>query len=291
MLKRLVGLILILLGLSGLTVSVLGYIYGQQVVAQIGDGLDDSLVLFSDTMSNVEDTLVVTKGTIEEANTTLSTVTLLANDVAVAVDETRPLLDQAATITSEEIPASLEAIQDTIPTLTAVADAIDTTLITLSAFRINESILGFDIRYDLGINYQPTVPFSDAIGQIGGSLDGLPDSLREMDGYIATTNDNLAIVSEDMTQLATDLGVLNTQLTEFLPVMDEYIRITVDANDQIRQARAGINSNIKTLQQMVAIFMIWLGLFQFLPVYVGAELLSGQEMVRASDLKKALNNE
>lgn len=285
MLKRFVGLIMIILGLLGLTVSVLGYIYGRQVIAQIGTGIDDSLSLVSETLDNVQETLVVTKDTIEEANNTLNTVETLAIDVSVAVDETRPLLDQAATITSQEIPDSLETIQGTIPTLVTVADSIDTTLGTLNKFQINESILGFNIQYDLGINYEPEVPFSEAVSEIGDSLDGLPESLRELDGTISTTNANLVIVSDDMVQVATDLGTLNEQLTEFLPVMDEYIRLSGEANDQIRQARSSINTNIDMLQLMVTIFMIWLGLFQFLPLYVGAELLSGQEMVRASDIE------
>ena len=120
----------------------------------------DSLLLTRDALADVEAAMTRVEGT--------------AVNVGTALDSTEPILTEMRVITTQDLPNSLTTIEDAIPDAVQAAEAIDTTLVTLNRFEINTSILGFPIQYDLGIDYNPTVPFDVSVQEIGRSLDGLP---------------------------------------------------------------------------------------------------------------------
>jgi signal transduction histidine kinase len=163
-----------------------------------------------------------------------------------------------------------------MPSLIQVAGAIDSTLDTLNNFRIDEQFLGLTIQYDLGIDYQPDIPFDESVALIGDSLDGLPERLRSLDQTLQTSSDNLEVISEDVLQLSRDLNTINTRLTEVDPLLDEYIRIVQDANDRARFTRLNLQAQLETIKIIVTIAIVWFGLNQLVPIYVGWEMVAGR---------------
>lgn len=284
MLKRIVGVILIVIGLMGIGVSIAGVQIGGQVVTQIGDGIDNTLALLLGTMENTHETLAVTRSTIQTSADTLATVQTLTTNLAITVEDTEPLLVRTNEMLTNEVPTSLDGVQETIPTLVAVASSIDDTLTTLNNFRIDESILGFSFNYNLGINYAPDQQFDEAIIQIGESLDGIPSALRAMEGDMDIAINNMATIQSDLDVLSTDLVQIEAEIRAFLPMIDEYMRLTLEINDNIRQTRATLDSQMETMNSLILFAMVWLALFQLLPLYVGLELARGQEMVKAESV-------
>ena len=281
MLKRIIGVILIVIGVMGIGVSIAGVQIGGQIVDKIGTGIDSTLGLLLDTMENTHETLAVTRSTIETSADTLQTVQTLTTNLAITVEDTEPLLIRTNEMLTNEVPTSLDGVQETIPTLVAVAGSIDDTLTTLNSFRIDESFLGFDFNYSLGIDYAPDQQFDEAIIQIGDSLADIPESLRSMEGDMNSAIDNMAIIQGDLDALTTDLVQIETDIRAFLPMIDEYMRLTLEINDNIRETRSTLNSQMETMNSLILFGMVWLALFQLLPLYVGFELARGQEMVEA----------
>lgn len=276
--RRIIGLVLVLIGVGGVGLSIAGSIVGHQIVDDIGDNVLTNLELTSEGLATVNDTLVLAKATLSDVNDGLATVERTAVNASIAISGTQPLLNQINLITSEDLPQSLEALQETIPNLVAVAGAIDSTLTTLNNFRIDETIplLGITIQYDLGVDYDPEVPFDQSVALIGESIDGLPDRLRSLDQSLQTSSDNLGVISEDVLQLSHDLNNINAQLAAVDPLLDEYIRIIQDTNDRTRFTRLSLQTQIETIKTIVTIAMIWFGLNQLVPIYVGWEMVAGR---------------
>lgn len=281
MLKRVIGIIMIIIGLTGIGVSYVGVTVGGQIVDQIGNGIDETLALLLETMENTGETLTATRATIESSAETLETVQALTTNLATTVEDTEPLLVHTNTMLTQDIPASLDEVQETIPTLVAVASSIDDTLSTLNSFRIDESFLGFNLNYSLGIDYAPDQPFDVAIEQIGTSLDDIPDSLRGMEEDMNNAIGNMDTLQSNLESLTTDLEQIQTEINAFLPMIDEYTRLTTEISDNIRQTRSTLDEQMATIHNLILYGMIWLALFQLLPLYVGFELARGQEMVEA----------
>ena len=281
MIRRLVGLIIIVIGLSGITLSVMGMTAAPQLIDTIGDSLEANLVLVSDSLDTVQETLLLAQSTVTEVTGSLDTVESSAVHLGQTLHQTRPLLDQVSTIASDEVPQSLDAIQATLPDLVQVAAAIDDTLTVLNSFRVDQQILGIPIKFDLGIDYTPTVPFDQSVSEIGRSFETLPNQLRDLDEFVVVANDNLALISDDVLAISQDLDGVNGRIAELDPLLEDYMRIVVELNDSTRQTRQIILGELNTLKRIITIALAWVALSQLASLYLGLELLRGRRKIEA----------
>lgn len=278
MIQRLIGLILILISLTGIAIAIIGSQLSYQILDALGLGMTDGLSLTSQTLDMVQETLLLTKDTAVTVSDGLVTVSQTADTLGTSLSETQPLLDQFSTIASDDFPASIEALQAAIPNIAQAAAIIDQTLTTLNNVRIDQTFPFVDYRFqwDLGINYTPTVPFDVSINEIGASLDGLPEQLRTLQLYISVTQDNLQTISNDIHAIADDLDAINSQIQQIPPLVDDYTATVIQINDSARRSRASLNTQLETARQLVTVVMIWLGVAQLAPFYLGWELLRGK---------------
>jgi len=274
--RRIIGLVLVLIGIGGVGLSIAGSIVGREIVDEISDNVLGNLELTSEGLTAVQDTLILAKDALIDVNIGLATVERTAVNLSIAISDTQPLVDQVSIIASDDLPNSIEAIEETMPGLIQVAGAIDSTLVTLNNFRIDENILGLRIQYDLGVDYDPDVPFDESVALLGESLEGLPDRLRSLDQSLQTSSSNLGIISEDVLQLSQDLNTINGRLAEVGPLLDEYIRIIQETNDRARFTRLSVQAQLEMIKSIVTIAAIWFGLNQLVPIYVGWEMLAGR---------------
>lgn len=278
MIRRILGFFMLFIGLSGVALSIGGALVTRRLVDNVGQALDQSLQRVSGSLDTVLDTLDLTETTVGDVNGSMETVGAAAVNLAQTINQTRPLLDQVNQIASNDVPDSIEAVQETIPTVAEVAGTIDTTLRVLNDFRIDQTILGFPIQYDLGIDYAPTASFDESITAIGASLDGIPDRLRTLEVYLNVADENMESISQDIFLIAGDLKTINGRVADVQPLLGEYTRLITQVNDNISEARASLSSQLEQFKLALIILFVWVGLTQAVPIYLGWELLRGREL-------------
>lgn len=279
MVRRLLGVVMLLIGLGGIVLAILGARMGHRLVDRIATNFDETLQLTSQSLDTVLETLALAKSSIADVNTVMDTAESTADDLAQTVTDTRPLLGQISDVASTQVPDSLETIQQAFPSLEQVAGVIDSTLTTLNNFRIDENILGLNLQYDLGVDYAPEVPFDQSVKELGEGLEGLPESLRTLEIYINVANNNLQTVSQDIRNLADDLSTVNGRINELDPILDEYLRLITTTNDRTRQLRAQISDEAQSAKNGITLAMVWLAITQVAPLYLGWELVTNRRGV------------
>jgi ABC-type transporter Mla subunit MlaD len=276
MVRRILGLVMLMIGISGVGLSIPGTIHGHRLVDNMANGLDRSLDLTSQSLDMVEETLLLAKTTVGQVNDGLDTVESAAISVSQTVSETRPVLAEFGQVASHDVPASLEAVQTAVPDMAQAAAIIDDTLTTLSDLHIEQTVLGFPIYFDLGMNYAPEVSFEESINRVGASLEGISPRLRGLEFHIETTDSNLGTVSQDILAISKKLHAVNSSVAGLLPLLDDYVRIVKEVNDRIQQTRANLSRQLNAAKMVVTIAMVWIGLTQVAPLYLGWGLVSGQ---------------
>lgn len=282
MIRRILGFIILLIGLAGIVLGLLGNRLGRQVIDEMATAVSDVLLLTSQSLDTVQETLLITKDTVALVSDSLTTVETAAVNLGGAILETQPLIEEIYKVTIEDLPNSLEAIQETIPTVAQAAGVIDDTLVSLNRLRFEETIpfINYTISWSLGVDYTPAVPFDVAVRQIGDSLQVLPGRLRNLEEQLLVTSGNLQTLSDDVYLIAGDLTLVNDQILALNPLLDEYIATVTRINDTSRMTRASINEQLERLKMGVTYIMIWLVLFQVVPLYLGYDLLFGQQRKR-----------
>lgn len=276
------GIILLLIGLSGIALGIVGARVSRDMLQTLSDGTKAGLDLAIDSLQTVSDSLTLARQTIADVHTSLETVQTTATDVAVSLEASQPMVADVAAIAGQDLPRSVETIQAAIPNAAQAAEAIDSTLTTLNRFKIDTTILGFPIQYDLGIDYNPDVPFGESVLAIGRSLDDMPIRLRNLQTALEDTAVNLQTISEDMRSLSTDLDGINGRLLDFDPLITDYIRIVTETDDNLRLIRGQIDQQVASAQFVITLGMVWLAVSQLVPLYLGLDLLTDGRLLRRS---------
>ncbi|MDX1416341.1 MAG: hypothetical protein R3293_19235 [Candidatus Promineifilaceae bacterium] len=280
MIRRILGLIILLISLIAVVLLLGGAYYAGQAVDSAALAVDNVLALTVDSLSTVSSTLEQTKATIVEANNTVETAVSLTANLSNTVADTRPVLDSVGAVVSEDVPANIEAIQTAIPNVAHVAGVVDSAMTTLSNFGIEQTIpIPFNpitLEFDLGIEYEPEEPFDQSILALGDSLEGMPDELRSLQGDLDVLSSDLELVSADILATSDDLAALNEQVALFIPLLDEYLNIVNQIIDSMSQAQAQLMTQLETIKSAIIIILVFLALTQLAPLYLGWELLSGQ---------------
>ena len=274
MLGRVIAVILLLVGIVGIGIAVAGVMFGFQVVDGLVESLDETLALTAESLDTVEDTLLLTKQTVDQTGQAIGTVGDTTDGVAQTLDDMQPLLDDVNQMATVVVPDSLDAIQGAIPNLVSVAGTVDDTLETLSRFDFQRTVFGIPIGFDLGIDYDPEAPFDESVAQIGDSLEGVPDNLRGLQVHLDSTNDNLATISDNLSALTADLAAIEGSVEEAGPLLDDYISLVGEINENIAQTRSELDGQMQTLKTGIIVVFVWFGLNQLVPLYLGADLIT-----------------
>lgn len=290
MLKRLLGFLILLVGLGGLVLSGGGLVFGRQAIDQVAVNLENSLQTTADSLDTVINSLVLAQTTLTDVGTTLGTASDTTETVATAVQESRPLLTQINTIATDQVPQTLEEVQTAIPNIAQVAGVVDNTLTTLNNFRLDESLtipipfgpeINIPLQFDLGIDYTPTEPFDQTVNELGASLEGLPEQLRGLETYLTVTSSNLQTISQGLHDVADDMEAVNGRISEFAPLLDDYLLLATTTQTKLQNTQQQLNTQLDTLKLVLTVVTVWLALSQLVPLYVGWELVRGKSSVNS----------
>lgn len=279
--RRILGLIMLLTGLTLLVLSLAGAYLAGDALAGLADGVSQTLAAASHSLDAAHDTLALARDSISDVDGGLATAVSATASVAQTLNDSRPLIDNVATVTTQEVPEAVEGIQAALPNMIEVAAVIDRTLTTLSSVGIDREIpLPFGgsipLSFDLGIDYNPTTPFDESLRTFETSLVGLPESLRGLEDELSATNANLGSLSADLQATSDDLGKINSRIGELGPLLDQYSALIDQISDLVFQIEAQLGPRLELIRLGSIVLLIAFAFSQLAPLYLGWELLTGR---------------
>jgi 3-hydroxyisobutyrate dehydrogenase-like beta-hydroxyacid dehydrogenase/uncharacterized protein YoxC len=275
--KRILGLLMIVVGLFGLVVCIAGIIYAPQVINRVGTALNDSMAVVSQTLDTAEDSLLLAQTTLEQVDAGLETVASAVGGVSGALRETTPMLGEVGKIVSEDIPDSLDALQSVVPEVARAAGVVEDALIALSEFRLEQSILGINLGFDLGFEYDPELSMAESIDGLGTSLDSMSPRLRALQTFMDNASGDLESMGQDIDQVVDTLDTLTGQLESAAGLLDSFLATVNDLQRTMEQAGEGLPQQLELAKIAAIVFLVWIGLAQLAPLYLGWELRRSQE--------------
>lgn len=279
--RRVLGLIMLLTGLTLLIASLAAAYFAGDVLDGFADSINRSVEVASTSLDAARSTLELARDSISDVDGGLATAVTATAGAARTLDESRPLIDNVATVTTQEVPEAIEGMQTALPNMIEVAGVIDKTLTTLSSVGIDQTIpLPFGgsipLRFDLGIDYNPTTPFDESLRVFEASLVGLPESLRGLEDDLAATNSNLASLSTDLQATSDNLGTINARMSDLGGLFDQYTLLIDDVAGLLAQIETQLGPRLELIRLVAIALLIALGLSQLAPIYLGWELITGQ---------------
>src|SRR5512139_4014220 len=167
-LKRIFGLLLIIVSVFSLIISAGGVVALWGARPAITTALQDTVELVSETLATTQKALAVADAALQNAADTLTVLSGSIDSLANSIGSTQDALNSVTTLVKQDLPKTIEAAR------TALASAQDTARV------VDNFLSGLSRIQFLNINYNPEVPLDSSIGQIGDSLGGLPTQLTKL---------------------------------------------------------------------------------------------------------------
>jgi methyl-accepting chemotaxis protein len=275
--RRILGILMMIIGIVGLIIAVAFGYYGRVAVDSVAAGLNSTIAVLQTTVGTTVDSLVSVKSTLNEAQTTVDTVSDTVGNLSTTLFDTQPLLEQVTSIATETVPDSLEAVQGAIPNLAGIAGSIDTTLERLDDLKVERAILGVPFSFDLGITYNPREPFDAAVLQIGDSFVGLPEQLRSLDANLGTAVDNIATIGANVRDLSGNLADVSATLGDFPGLLDQYIGVLNQTEASLVNIKEQFEANLNLIKWVITGLGVWFALYQVVPLYVGWRMITDDD--------------
>lgn len=258
--RVLLGRVLVAAGAVGALSSLVGAGLGLVVLGDLDRSLQSSVEVTADAVEALSLTVEVADELVGDVAGTLTSAALAARASAGGVEASVDVLDGAAEVTGQDVAGSLAAVEDTLPALVDVAAVIDSTLGTLD-------------RLPLGPTYDPDVPFDDAVRQLQGELDGLPESLEVQAELLRDGAVELADVGRSARFLAEDLDELSADLRDARDVLDQVAATAEDAARVLDEDVDGLSGGLLAARFLVGIGGLAVAVGQLVPLGAGLLLL------------------
>lgn len=273
-LRRLLGIVMLVIALAGLALCALGAYFGPQFVDGLVAVLGDNLTLASQSMTTVGQTLELARGSIEDVQSGLETLETAALDLSRTMTQTEPLLDELTQLAAEDVPDSLEAVQTAVPRMAEAAGVVEGALTSLSNLRLEQNILGVPLRFDLGFRYNPETTMAESILDLASSLDEVIPRLRGLESHLEGATGNLVVIGEDLGRASADVQAINARLSGIGPLLDSYIATTRQVQGLIDGTSTQLENQINQIKVVLWVTVGWLALLQLMPLYLAWELLT-----------------
>jgi len=252
------GRFLTVLGISGLVAVLVAGVLGIGIVVALGNSMERSLAVTADAVTAADDTVALAAETIGVVSDSFDTLVPSAELAASAFDDANTVFGDTVEVVTVDVPDGLDAVVDALPAIERVAAIIDNTL----------GFLSF-----VGVDYNPEVPFDEAVSELEVAIGDLPQQLRDQAEPLASLQEDFASFGTAAADIAGDLAALQTQLDEAQDLLDTYADTTEAATVVIDDIRSALE-----WQRWLALFVVVLvtaalaGL-QVVPILLGRRFL------------------
>ena|GEM_PF-2920956 len=219
------GRFLTVIGISGLVAVLVAGVLGIGIVAVLGSSMERSLDVTADAVAAADETVALAAETVGVVADSFDTLVPSAELAASAFEDANEVFGDTVEVVTVDVPDGLDAVVDALPAIERVAAIIDNTL----------GFLSF-----VGVDYNPEVPFDEAVAELEVAIADLPQQLRDQAEPLASLQEDFSSFGTSASDIAVDLAALQTSLDEAQRLFDTYAETTEAATAAVEDIRGDL---------------------------------------------------
>jgi ABC-type transporter Mla subunit MlaD len=275
--RRILGLFVMIAGILGLLLSVAGLVVVWVAKPTVTNYANTTISTLNDSITTSQNVMEITGKALGATVDSLDALSSMLSTTATTVDDTTPVLNQINTIMSDTLPSTLEATTTSLYTARDAAKVLESTIKSLDSFRflISATPLLGNLVDQKGVSYNPEKPLADTLGELAANLEGLPQTFVNMSVNLSATADNLGSIRGNLATMSDSVGSISSSLGEYQNMIVQ----SQSSMDNLSSMLTNIQSNLTTILNGVAIvltiFFLWLLSAQVVILSQGWELYQG----------------
>ena len=248
-----------IMGFGGLIAAVVAGILGIAVVLTVANSMDRSLVVTAEAVTAADETVALAADTVGIVNESFDTVVPSAEIAATAFEDAGAVIADTTQVVTIDVPEALDAVLAAMPAIESAASVVDGALRVLSF---------------VGVEYDPEVPFGEAVAELETALAPLPAQLRAQAAPLSALATDFGAFGVATAEIADDLGALQTQLVKAERLLGEYSSTAEEATVVIADIQGDLKWQRWLMVIVVLLVAVGFAAMQIVPLAL-AERLRG----------------
>jgi len=271
-LTRIIGIVLMLSALIGLTISLSGIFAVWKYKPALEKTLLAQTSLLITTLGTTTEALSIANESLITTSTSMDTLQNVLSAFSKSITDSKPMFEELSTMLSVEIPNTIFSTQDSLENSQDSAKIIDDLLRIITA-----------IPFFPGDPYNPKVPLNIALGQVSDSLEPLPQSLSTMQNSLVDLDDNLEIVDVELELVNLEIDQIKIQLADSQDLIAEQVTRNQNLLAQLKNIEEQIPPGVTVFAWVATIILIWIATTQIGLFLQGSELWTHKKPAQVYD--------
>jgi uncharacterized phage infection (PIP) family protein YhgE len=254
------------IAVAGVLVAIIGTIVIWVFLSDLEDTTDRSLLIGEQAAVTLNDTIDVAEQVLDAVDDGLVTVQSTLSTLDEVLQTTAGVAEATGSLSST-LPESFDNIDAALATVERLGETVDSTLSALSGL-------------PFGPDYDPDVPFPDAVADLRSALDPIAQDLTS----ISTELQNFASGSGDLTSqidsLQSDVRRTRAALSGTDDLLAEYREATTEAGLLAAETRDQLSGSMTRMRIVLIALAALLALSQFVPWTLAALIETRREEPR-----------
>ena len=250
-------------GVGGLIAALVAALLGIAVVLTVSNSMDRSLVVTADAVAAADETVALAADTIGIVSDSFDTLVPSAAVAATAFDDAAIVIADTTTVVTVDVPDALDAVLDAMPAIESAAAVVDGALRVLSF---------------VGVEYDPEIPFEDAIAELEAAIAPLPNQLRAQAAPLEALADDFEEFGEATEEISVDLVALQVQLDEAERLLGTYASTAEEATAVVTDIRSDLGWQRWLMIGVVLLVAVGFATIQVVPLSLAQRLRGGRAM-------------
>lgn len=247
----------------GVVVAIVGAIAAWQFLSDLEETTDRSLLIGEQATVTLEETIDVADSVLVAVDEGLLTVESTLGTLQQMLESTSGLADASGEL-SATLPQSLADIDAALLTVQRLGETVDSTLARLS-----------DLPF--GPNYDPAVPFPDAIANVRQALDPIGEQLDAIAVELQEFANGSGDLDADIVNLRADLDRTREALSGTDELLDRYREAAADAGRLAVATRNDLAASVDWMRFLLVVLALLLAVSQLVP-WTLAAVLEGRRL-------------
>jgi len=277
LLRRLLGVLVMIAGILGLILSVAGLVGLWMVKPAVLDYASTTIDTLNSSIVTSQEVMGVTKKALGATVDSVDALSVMLSSTAASVEDTVPAVEKANVMLGVNLPATFESATASLQSAQQAAVVLDSTIRSLEAFQMamgDAPIVGAFVEKP-SQPYDPEKPLADALGELAAELEELPVMFVSMAEDMSKADANLETVQSSLTTMSVSVKVISQSLSEY----EQMVAQSQSSMGNLIPLLTNIQSNLTPILTGIvtglSVFLLWLLVIQVVIFTQGWELYHG----------------
>jgi len=276
-LRRILGLVVMLAGILGLVLSLAGLVMVWVVKPTVAAHAATTVDIVSESIVASQRAMEITGEALGGTIDSVDALSVMLSTTADTLEDTKPILDEVDGILGITLPSTVVAASDSLHAAQEAAQVLERTIQSLDSFRflLSTAPLIGDLVGQSDDVYSPEKPLADSLGELASGLEDLPDTFTRIAEDLNTTDDNLVAVQQNLVTMAKSVARISSSLSQY----EELVAESQSSMEELTSTLISLQDNLAAILNGAAIvltlFFAWLLAAQVVILSQGWELYRG----------------